>query len=167
MDIKVKMGKGCFYRNDVWFSAAYQKLTISARDLLQCLWTEIKKREIKKEWKEFDNGELSFTEGEYKQLTGRCSATYLNARNLLIEVGFIEITHRGGFCRGDRAMYKILFGIKKMLPSQEKWRRYPEENWANKIPKSKGLTIGKDTRWKKGESGRKLISHPKRLDPKV
>jgi hypothetical protein len=167
MDIKVKMEKGCYYRNDVWFSPAYQKLTISARDLLQCFWTEIKKREIKKEWKEFENGNLSFTVGEYKQLTGRCPSTYLNARDLLIEVGFIEITHRGGSCRGDRAKYKILFGIKNMSPSQEKWRRYPEENWAKDIPKSKGLTIGKDTRWEKGQCGRKLISHPKRLDPKV
>ena len=45
------MDKGCFYRNDVWFSPAYQRLTNSARDLLQCLWTEIIKREIKKEAK--------------------------------------------------------------------------------------------------------------------
>ena len=45
--------------------------------------------------------------------------------------------------------------------SKEKWRRYPDENWKSEIPKSKGLTIGKDTRWKKGQSGRKLISHPK------
>ena len=53
-----------------------------------------------------------------------------------------------------------------MPPSQEKWRRYPKENWVKDIPKSKGLTIGKDTRWKKGQSGRNLISHPKRLHPK-
>ena len=161
MDIKVKMIKGCFYRNDVWFSPAYQRLTISARDLLQCLWTEIKKREIRKEWKLFENGNLSFTEREYKQLTGRCSKTYQNARDLLIEVGFIEITHRGGSGKGDRSMYKILFGIKDMPLSKEKWRRYPDENWKSEIPKSNGLTIGKDTRWKKGQSGRKLISHPK------
>ena len=167
MDYRVKMDKGCFYRNDVWFSPTYQRLTNSARDLLQCLWTEIIKREIRKEWKEFKNGNLSFTEGEYKQLTGKCSATFLNARNLLIEVGFIEITHRGGSCRGDRAMYKILFGIKNMPPSKEKWRRYPKENWADEIPKSKGLTIGKKTQWKKGQSGRKVISHPIEVDPKV
>ena len=167
MDIKVKMKKGCFYRNDVWFSPAYQKLSLSARDLLQCLYTEISKAKIKRDWIAFKNGELSFTESEYKQLTGRCSSTYLNARNQLIEVGFIEMTHRGGSCRGDRAMYKILFGIKSISPSKEKWRRYPEENWTDDIPKSKGLTIGKKTQWKKGQSGRKVISHPIEVDPKV
>ena len=166
MDIKIKMKKGCFYRNDVWFSPAYQKLSLSARDLLQCLYTEISKAKIKRSWIAFKNGELSFTESEYKILTGRCSTTYLNARNQLIEVGFIEITHRGGNCRGDRAMYKILFGIGGMSEEEEKWRRYPDENWKHLIPKSKGLTIGSKTRWKKGQSGRKDISHRKKLGTK-
>ena len=166
MDKKVKLNKGCFYRNDVWFSLAYQKLPLSARDLLQCLYTEISKLKIKRNWKAFRNGELSFTELEYKQLTGRCSSTYLNARNLLIEVGFIEITHRGGNGNGDRAMYKILFGINGMSKEEEKWRRYPDENWKHLIPKSKGLTIGSKTRWKKGQCGRKDISHPKALGTK-
>ena len=35
-----------YAQTNVWFSPAYQKLTIGARDLLQCFWTEIKKREI-------------------------------------------------------------------------------------------------------------------------
>ena len=165
MDIKIKMKKGCFYHNDVWFSPAYQKLTIGARDLLQCLYTEISKAKIKRKWKELNNGELSFTERDYKVLTGRCSSTYLNARNQLIEVGFIELTHRGGACRGDRAMYKILFGIKSMHKEKEKWRRYPDENWKKDIPKSKGMTIGIKTRWKKGQSGRKVISHPNGVYP--
>ena len=160
MDIKVKMKKGCFYHNEVWFSPAYQKLTIGARDLLQCLYTEVRKAKIKRDWKELNNGELSFTEKDYKQLTGRCSSTYLKARNQLIEVGFIELTHRGGACRGDRAMYKILFGFKLMPREKEKWRKFPKENWKKDIPKSKGMTIGIKTRWKKGQSGRKVISHP-------
>ena len=166
MDLKVKLNKGCFYRNDVWFSPAYQKLSLSARDLLQCLYTEISKAKIKKDWIAFKNGELSFTEPEYKQLTGRCSSTYLNARNQLIEVGFIEMTHRGGSCRGDRAMYKILFEIGGMSEEKEKWRRYPDESWKDMIPKSRGMTIGSKTRWKKGQSGRKDISHPKALGTK-
>ena len=165
MDIKIKMKKGCFYHNDVWFSTAYQKLTIGARDLLQCLYTEISKAKIKRKWKEQNNGELSFTERDYKSLTGRCSSTYLKARNKLIEVGFIELTHRGGTCRGDRATYKILFGVNSIPKEKEKWRRYPDENWKNDIPKSKGMTIGVKTRWKKGQSGRKVISHPNGVYP--
>ena len=51
------MAKGCFYRNEMWFSPAYQRLTIGARDLLQCLYTEIRKTKVNRKWKEFRNGE--------------------------------------------------------------------------------------------------------------
>ena len=160
MDRKVKMKKGVFYRNDVWFSPAYQKLTLSARDLLQCLWSEIRKVRVGKIYEERRNGKLSFTEVDYKKLTNRTSATYLSARNLLIEVGFIEVTHRGGSCRGDRSMYKVLFGITDMPRDKEKWRNYPKQNWKDLIPKAKNTLIGKKTRFKKGQSGKKAFSHP-------
>ena len=109
MDIKVKMNKGCFYRNDLWFSPAYQSLSLSSRDLLQCLVTEINRVKVKRDWKSFRNGELSFTESDYIKLTGRSKQTYLNARNQLIETGFIHMTHRGGNCRGEGAGIKITF----------------------------------------------------------
>ena len=125
MDIKVKMNKGCFYRNEIWFSPAYQRLTIGARDLLQCLYTEINKANIKGNWKEFRNGELSFVESQYTELTGRCKQTYIDSRNLLIEVGFIKMTHRGGACRGDRAMYRVLFAD-GVHSDHQRWRKYPE-----------------------------------------
>ena len=146
----------------MWFSPAYQSLTIGARDLLQCLYTELRKQHIKikkaqkKEWVDINNGELSFTENEYKELTGKCSATYLKSRNQLIEVGFIEQTHRGGTCRGDRAMYSVFFGDKTMPISKQRWRRYPTENWAHKIPKTKKQLVGVNTQFKKGKSARKL-----------
>ena len=166
MDIKVKMNKGSFYRNELWFSPAYQSLSISSRDLLQCLVTEINKVKVKRDWKSFRNGELSFTEPDYIKLTGRSKQTYLNARNQLIKTGFIKITHRGGNGSGDRGMYLVLID-KDIKIENQYWRRYPQENWTNEIPKSRGLTIGKETRWKKGQSGRKVISHPNEVDPKV
>ena len=166
MDIKVKMNKGCFYRNDLWFSPAYQSLSLSSRDLLQCLVTEINKVKVKRDWKSFRNGELSFTESDYIKMTGRSKQTYLNARNQLIETGFIHRTHRGGNCRGDRAMYLVLID-KDIKIENQCWRKYPKENWTDKIPKSKGSAIGKETRFKKGQSARKVISHPIELDPKV
>lgn len=153
MDLKVKMKKGGFYHNELWFSPAYQHLNNSSRDLLQCLYTEINKVKVKRTWEDFRNGELSFVESDYRILTGRCKQTYLTARNQLIEVGLIEMTHRGGACRGDRAMYRVLF-CKDILIKHQRWRRYPEENWANEIPKSRGLTIGKNTRWKIGQTRR-------------
>ena len=166
MDIKVKMNKGWFYKNELWFSPAYQSLSLSSRDLLQCLVTEINKVKVKRGWKSFRNGELSFTESDYIKMTGRSKQTYLNARNQLIETGFIKMTYRGGNCRGDRAMYLVLID-KDIKIENQYWQRYPQENWANEIPKSRGLTIGEKTRFKKGQSARKVISHPIELDPKV
>jgi hypothetical protein len=166
MDIKVKMNKGCFYRNDIWFSPAYLSLSISSRDLLQCLVTEINKAKVKGKWVSFRNGELSFIESDYIKLTKRSKQTYLNARNQLIETGFIKMTHRGGNGSGDRGMYRVLIADDVRIEHQ-RWRKYPEQNWTNEIPKSRGLTIGKETRFKKGQSARKVISHPIELDPKV
>ena len=165
MNKEIKMKKGFFYPNDFWLSSAYLGLNKSARDLLQCLVTEISKVKRMGKWVEINNGKLSFSEISYKALTGRCSSTYLNARNELIKRGIIEMTHRGGGGAGDSSMYKILFGIKSMPKENEKWRRYPKENWEKDIPKSKGITIGIKTRWKKGQSGRKVISHPNRVYP--
>ena len=128
MDLKVKMKKGGFYRNELWFSPAYQHLNNSSRDLLQCLYTEINKVKVKGKWEDFRNGELSFVESDYRRLTGRCKQTYLTARNQLIEVGFIKMTHRGGGGgRGDRAMYRVLF-CNDVLIKHQRWRRYPDEN---------------------------------------
>ena len=76
------------------------------------------------------------------------------------------MTHRGGNCRGDRAMYLVLID-KDIKIENQCWRKYPKENWTDKIPKSKGSAIGKETRFKKGQSARKVISHPIEVDPKV
>ena len=162
MDPSVKQRKGCYYRNEVWFSKAYQALSNAARDLLQCLYTELQRSLIsvgkKKGWEILNNGEVSFTEIDFKRLTGKSSETYKKARNKLIEVGFIRQTYRGGNYRGDRARYEIL--VETKLPKdRERWRRYPTENWAHEVPAAKNQLIGKNTRWKSGQCGRKKI-HP-------
>ena len=167
----------------MWFSPAYQSLSKSARDLLQCLLTEFKRSKLKtsnpwrneKRWTVINNGDISFTEIDFKKLTGKCSSTYLNARNKLIEVGFIELKYRGGFGVGDRAKYKLFVGT-NLKKEEERWRRYPDENWAHEIPKPKKQLVGVETQWKKGESGRKTKAtlqkhthngtiHPIKVDP--
>ena len=101
-----------------------------------------------------NNGDLSFTEIQFKNQYEVCSSTYLNARNKLIEVGLIKQTYRGGMCRGDMAKYKLLF-VNDIFPSEERWKKYPEENWAHEKPKRKKQLVGVKTQWKKGQSGRK------------
>ena len=47
MNKTIKNKKGFYYTNDVWFSPAYQSLSIATRDLLQCMLTEFKRKEMK------------------------------------------------------------------------------------------------------------------------
>ena len=94
------------------------------------------------------------TEVEFKKHRLGCSATYLKARNKLIEVGLIKQKKRGGMCRGDMAEYKLLF-TDDCLSTEMRWIKYPEENWAHEIPKRKKQLVGVKTQWKKGQSGRK------------
>ena len=95
-----------------------------------------------------NNGKISFTEYEWKEQGLGASGTYLNARNRLIEVGFIKITYRGGMARGDMNKYKLLFieGVKR---DDKRWKRYPKENWKHEIPRVKDFAVGRETRFKK------------------
>ena len=116
-----------------------------------------------------NNGRIAFTEYEWKEQGLGASATYLNARNKLIKVGFIRMTYQGGFSRGDMNRYKLLFidGVKR---DDRRWKRYPDENWEHEIPKVKGYAIGKKTRFKKSKNTLKNntlngTNLPKELDP--
>ena len=145
---------GWWYPNEVWFSSAYQTLTPAARELLHCMFTELRWTGRGNKKRYTNNGDISFTESQFNEMYGSCSSTYLKARNLLIEVGFIKQINRGGMCRGDRATYKIL--VCTMLPeNQQRWLKYPEENWKHEIPRPKKQMVGVETQWKKGECGRK------------
>jgi hypothetical protein len=151
---------GHYYTNQLWFSEAYQELSMRARDLLQILiseltWSRIKKgRKKEKRWT--NNGDVSCTGSEFKEITGACASTHQSARNQLIKVGFIKITHRGGKHRGDRTRYRVLIDKTAMGGYNERWTQYPKENWEDEVPKTKKQLIGKKTQWKKGQCGRKL-----------
>ena len=74
-----------------------------------CFLTEMRFTFKSRKKKFINNGQISFTEVEFKKQGLGASQTYLNARNLLIEVGFIKMTYRGGMTRGDMATYKLLY----------------------------------------------------------
>ena len=136
--------------NRLYWSKAYQSLTLSARNLLWCMFAELKYTGLRKN-KTFaytNNGKISFTEYEFKKQGLGSSSTYLNARNQLIEVGWIEITYRGGMARGDMNKYELLFieGVKR---DDKRWKHYPKENWEHEIPKVKDFAVGRETRFKK------------------
>lgn len=144
---------GFYYNNDIFFSKAFQKLRPTSFRLLHCLLTEClydKKRGKKRDY--WNNGKISFTETQYKEVFGS-SSSYLTARNQLIECGFIKQTYRGGKHRGDISQYQILC-LPDVPYSEQRWRDYPEKNWLKDIPKIKKYQVGIKTQWKKGESGR-------------
>ena len=145
---------GYYYSSELWFSEAYRSLSVSARNLLHCLISGLRWKRVGKRKIYTNNGMLSFTEVEFKKHRLGCSATYLKARNKLIEVGLIKQKKRGGMCRGDMAEYKLLF-TDDCLSTEMRWKKYPEENWAHEIPKRKKQLVGVKTQWKKGQSGRK------------
>ena len=152
---------GQWYNNELYFSEAYQSLPKSARNLFHCLRNELRfdKKMNRKERVYLNNGEVSFTITEFKKKFKATSETYIRARNQLIRVGLIKQTYRGGNGQGSMATYKIL-ALTYLPTDQERWRKYPDQNWEKDIPRSKGMSVGKKTRWKKGQSGRKIKSHP-------
>lgn len=151
--------KGAFYWNEFWFSKAYLTLPNKARDLLQCMLTELWKKHIsirrRKQWAVINNGEISFTESSFRKLTGSSKETYRRSIHQLIGRGLIEVTYQGGSGQGDRSRYKVL-AIREVPKEKQKWRSYPKEDWYDDIPRAPNNGVGNNTRWKKGVSGRNL-----------
>ena len=82
---------------------------------------------------------------------GISKATCTTAVHKLIEVGLISLTREGQnkVCH----MYKILYSI--VPPNEERWRKYPQQNWKHECPTSPNNLVGKKTQFK---------PHPKKVD---
>ena len=132
----------------LYWSEAYQALNISARNLMMCFYTELRWTGKSKNRTFINNGKISFSEAEFKFNKLGASQTYINARNKLIEVGFIKVTYRGGMARGDMNQYKLLW-IEGVKHDEMRWKRYPKESWEHEIPKVKDYAVGRGTRFKK------------------
>ena len=144
----LRANAGFFFKYELLFNPSYLELTKSARDLLHCLTMELKySRGRGKKIVYYNNGEVSYTEIQFKEEFGRASNTYLTARNQLIKNGLIRQTYKGGMCRGDMATYKILI-TRDLHPREMRWLLYPKENWECDIPKQKKYQVGIGTRFK-------------------
>jgi len=134
------------FKAELLFSDAYVDLPKSARELLHCFVFELKYTRHKRCVSYYNNGDVSFTEIQFKEEFGCASNTYITARNRLIRNGLVRQTYRGGSHRGDMATYKILI-TPDLNPREMRWLKYPDKNWAYEIPRSK-TTIGVKTRFK-------------------
>ena len=160
---KISTRGGSYCNNELFYSIAFQKLNLSTRNLLHCFIIQLKWIYKRKKRIYTNNGDISFTETQFKEWNLGCSYTYIKARNQLIECGFIKPTYRGGMCRGDMSKYKIL-SIEGVPLEEQRWKDYPSKNWKHEIPKEKDNQVGINTRFKKGKQNRKskstLIDHP-------
>jgi len=138
----------CTFHNKLYWSEAHQSLTLSARNLMMCFYAELRWSGKGKKRVYTNNGEISFSEAEFKANKLGASGTYLNARNQLIKVGFIKVTYRGGMARGDMNKYKLLW-VDGVFHHEMRWKRFPDENWEHEIPKVKDYAVGRETRFKK------------------
>ncbi len=161
--------RGSYFHSDWLFSPAYMELPKSARDLLHCLIFELRFTQgNKKQFSFTNNGDISFTENQFKKEFGYASNTYLKARNRLIRNGLIKQTYRGGMSRGDMAKYKVLTAS-DLNPKEMRWLRYPQQNWETDIPKMKNNMVGVETRFKSKATLKKSTLngglHPLKLTP--
>ena len=149
--------------NKLYWSKAYQSLTLSARNLLWCMVAELRFSGVRgsksKPFSYTNNKKISFSEAEFNKQGLGASGTYISARNQLIRVGFIRITYRGGMARGDMNTYELLINSELATQSKQRWRRYPNENWEHEIPKVKDYSVGRETRFKKSNNTLKNKSH--------
>ena len=139
---------GFFITNEMILSQAYQDLTKASFNLLWCFLNECRWRKNKRQ-REWTKIEVSFTEIQFVQLFDTSKQTYLNARNQLIRNGWIQLTYKGGQFRGDMNRYKIL--CLQNTHVDERWKRYPDENWEHEIPHNKNQLIGVEKRFKKNK----------------
>ena len=134
------------FKAEMLFSDAYVDLPKSARDLLHCLVFELRYKTHKRGLSYYNNGDVSFTEIQFKEEFGYASNTYITARNKLIRNGLIRQTYQGGFGPGDMATYKVLI-TRDLNPKEMRWLRYPDENWGKEIPR-RNTQVGVETRFK-------------------
>jgi len=150
-------GYGLYISSELQSSRAWNDIGIRSHRLFFDLHNGLRyKRSKKKGIQYINNGELFFTEKQYCEKYNCSKQVYTYAKNDLIRVGLIRMTHRGGNGKGDYSTYKLTYlSNTSPLPNNDRprWKFYPEENWENEIPKSKTI-VGNKSRFKKGESGR-------------
>ena len=150
-----------------FWSKAFQSLTPSAINLMMCFQTELRWSKGKRRSKRniLNNGNISFSEAEYRFNKLGASQTYINARNQLIKVGFIKITYHGGMARGDMNKYKLLW-VDGVSHDEMRWKLYPLEDWEHEIPKVKDYAVGRKTRFKKSKNTLKNNTYNSTNPPK-
>ena len=143
---KITKTKGVYLHSEARWSKAYRDLTNTARDILRLA---MEKRQIF-EGQVINNGHIEITHGWVMKELGKSKQCVSNGFRQLIGHGLLKIRIRGEGRQPHK--YYVLITNQPKDDKDARWRYYPEKNW---FPPKSRTTIGKETRWKEGESGRK------------
>ena len=132
-------------------SQAWDELTLSQIRVFTYIWSCLQWARIKKNSVPANNGDIEISMVKMRKKLGISKATCTKAIHKLITVGLISLTREGQnkICH----KYKILYQV--VPTNQQRWLKYPEQDWAHECPKSPNNLVGKKTQFK---------SHPKKVD---
>ena len=105
---------GTFLEREVIESAAFRALTATAIRVFLAFRLKIRKRKVARRWVDTNHDELEFP---YKEAVARWEIkpwTFRDARDRLIDVGFLDIVETGGG----------LFKCKTIYALSDRWRKY-------------------------------------------
>lgn len=143
----ISLNKGLL-ESDAWNSLSLNQIRVFIY-LYSCLqWYKDKR---KKTYYPSNNGEIEVSSVKMRAKLHISKQTCSKAIHQLIKVGLIKLTRVGEnkVCH----KYKILYDVVSQL--EERWRKYPEQDWENECPKTPNTLVGIKTRFK---------SHPEKVD---
>ena len=133
-------------------SVAWDSLTKKQMKVFIYIWSCLQwHKEKRKKAYPTNNGKIEISTIKMGKNLGISKQTCSKAVSKLIEVGLIKLTRVGAnrLCH----MYKILYGV--VPQKEERWKKYPEQNWKDECPKAPNTLVGLKTRFK---------SHPNKVD---
>ena len=132
-------------------SQAWDELTLSQIRVFTYIWSSLQWGKIKKDWVAANNGDIKISTEKMREKLGISKATCTTAIHKLITVGLIRLTREGQnkVCHKYKMLYRVV------PTNEQRWKKYPDQDWAHECPKSPNNLVGKKTQFK---------SHPKKVD---
>lgn len=134
---KYRLRRKVLLDDDLLESPAFKMLSGSEMRILfrfmqKRTWAEIRTGRTRKKERVYDNGNLVFTYDEAKFL-GFSERTFHRTVSRLIELGFLDLEHQGGYYGRDYSRYAL----------SERWKRYGTPQFV-KVKKERVLPPGVD-----------------------
>ena len=136
-------------------SVAWNELTLSQIRVFIYIWSCLKWANMgskrKSHWVAANNGDIEISTEKMRKKLGISKATCTTAIHKLITVGLIRLTREGQnkVCHKYKMLYRVV------PTNEQRWKKYPDQDWAHECPKSPNNLVGKKTQFK---------SHPNKVD---